>query len=86
MKIFPLNQQKIILRGENGKTNHGSWLSRLSLKKLNLDLSPLTRTLTHLFSHRDGCGQQFNAELSCRIGGLIIKRQNEDRDTLVNIM
>lgn len=84
MKIFPLNQQIIILRGENSKTNHGSWLSRLLLKKLNLDLSILTR----LFSHRDGCGKQFNTEhaLSRRIGGLIIKRQNEDRDTLGNIM
>lgn len=33
-------------------------------------------------------GQQFNTKhaLSCRIGGIIIKRYNEVRDTLVNIM
>ena len=76
----------------------GGWLSCIPLKCLNLDLSPLEfrdglalrygRTPVLLPAVCDGCGEGYSVEhaLSCRIGGLIIRRHNEVRDVLGDLM
>ena len=96
--LLPSKQRRAVRRASNEKAKTGGWLSCIPLHCHNLDLSPSEfrdglalrygRSPVNLPEECDGCGERYTVEhgLSCRLGGLIIRRHNEVRDSLGDLM
>eukprot|EP00923_Selenidium_pygospionis_P058524 GHVN01102707.1.p1 GENE.GHVN01102707.1~~GHVN01102707.1.p1 ORF type:complete len:143 (+),score=19.92 GHVN01102707.1:388-816(+) len=94
--LLPHDRQRAVVRVANGKCSQ--WLTAPPATSHHFDLSPIEfrdaiglrykLPLPDLPTHCDGCGAECDTDhlLNCKVGGLVVRRHNEVRDTLGDLL